>query len=195
MSSATQPTGTQPTGGHKHGALRRGSAACGLLVGVALLITGCVNGSPGPIAKTSTMPSASASPSATSSPPTPSTSLVFLAIVEPFDTPFACKKDGNTQEMASCFLLATKNVDAQIDGLQSARFAASTTDTTRQAILDNNQAWLAQRHVTCLAQANSGGSIDQINGAACIFTESKKRLALLQANSTVSSPPSASHTP
>ncbi|WP_460717798.1 lysozyme inhibitor LprI family protein [Nocardia heshunensis] len=87
-----------------------------------------------------------------------------------------CSKTAySTVDMEDCMDRQIEDVDAQIDVVQKAKFdQANAAD--RQAILDDDSAWLAARPTVCGAEPRSGGTIDGINAGACALDISQARL-------------------
>ncbi|WP_405488894.1 lysozyme inhibitor LprI family protein [Nocardia sp. NBC_00511] len=130
----------------------------------------------------------SVAPAAIPASPSTSTAAVsgYVPIVEPNskDKQAAKRQPGagtcsatasSTADMEHCYDLQTEDVDAQIDVAQKAKFDQATA-TDRQAILDDDSAWLTARPTVCGAMPKTGGTIDGINFAACTLTESQARL-------------------
>ncbi len=154
-------------------------ALCG--AGLAGMLAGCSSsGSPGG--------GGTASPSATAT-STAQTAAVapFVSIVEPFDpghparvetAPDTCGQ-GSTLVIEKCYEANTENLDAEINAAQAAKYAKADP-AGRAAILTQDSAWLAARGPVCQAAFRSGGTIDGINVAACLFDESKARYISVQ---------------
>ena len=144
-------------------------------------VAGCSgSGAPTRTAQSSQPAQASTGPAASTAPP--ASTLVYVPLQRVFaPKDVACNQAGNTPEMAVCFEDATTASDKVVDALQKSLFDAAADDTARQAVLDEDAAWVAARVATCDKTANSGGSIDQINLRACFAAESKKRRVALEA--------------
>jgi uncharacterized protein YecT (DUF1311 family) len=164
------------------GAVRQSPARLAVLTlcGAGLCVTvlaGCgSSGSPGG--------GGTASPSATAT-STAQTAAVapFVSIVEPFDpghparvetAPDTCGGQSTTLAIEKCYEANTENLDAEINAAQAAKYAKAAT-AGRTAILTEDRAWLAARGPVCQAAFHSGGTIDGISVAACLFDESKAR--------------------
>lgn len=130
----------------------------------------------------------SVAPAAVPAAPSTSTAAVsgYVPIVEPNSKDKQAAKRqpsagtcsdtaSSTMEMEHCYDLQTEDVDAQIDVAQKAKFDQAT-GTDRQAILDDDSAWLAGRPTVCGAEPKTGGTIDGINADACVLDESRARL-------------------
>ena len=111
----------------------------------------------------------------------------FVSIVEPFDpghparvqpAPDTCGQ-GTTLAIEKCYKTNTENLDAEINAAQAAKYAKAST-AGRTAILAEDRAWLAARGPVCQAAFRSGGTIDGISVAACLFDESKARYISVQ---------------
>ena len=108
----------------------------------------------------------------------------FAAIVEPFDpghpaqaksAPADCGSQSSTLTIVQCYENQTETADAQIDTvLQASYNSASPSDKAQ--IMAQDSAWLNARGPVCQAAFKTGGTIDQINIAACLLDESTARL-------------------
>jgi uncharacterized protein YecT (DUF1311 family) len=145
-------------------------AACGGSSGSAV-----GGATPAASASASSAGSASAMASASAAP--------FVDIVEPFDpghpakygpAPASCDQT-STLAIEQCYQAKTENEDAVIDAAQLAHYN-SGSQAQRSAILASDRAWLAARQPVCALAYHSGGTIDGINIAACLFDESIARV-------------------
>jgi uncharacterized protein YecT (DUF1311 family) len=129
---------------------------------------------------------ASASGSASSTPTASSTAsaAAFVPIVEPFDpghparaitTSASCGSLGTTLAIEKCYEDKAETYDAQIDLVQQNRYQSGSV-AQQTAIGDDNTAWLEARQTVCAKAYQTGGTIDGINIAACLFDESTARL-------------------
>jgi uncharacterized protein YecT (DUF1311 family) len=130
----------------------------------------------------------SAAGTSTAVPPSPASSTAaataFVPITEPFDpghaarttsAPASCAGQQTTLAIELCYENKTENADAAIDAAQQASFATATA--AQQAAMNAaDKAWLAARPTVCGKAYNTGGTIDGINIAACLFDESTARL-------------------
>lgn len=107
----------------------------------------------------------------------------FVPIVEPFDpghparvesAPDTCGGQSTTLAIEKCYETNTENLDAEINAAQAAKYAKADA-AGRVAILTEDRTWLAARGPVCDAAFHSGGTIDGISVAACLFDESKAR--------------------
>ena len=132
--------------------------------------------------------SASAAGSASSTPTTSATGtapgVAFAPIVEPFDpghparvltTPASCGSLSTTLAIEKCYEDKTETYDAQIDQVQQNRYQSGNL-AQQTAIGDDDTAWLKARQTVCTKAYQTGGTIDGINIAACLFDESTARL-------------------
>jgi uncharacterized protein YecT (DUF1311 family) len=109
----------------------------------------------------------------------------FVYIVEPFDpghparqrpAPPSCGGQSSTVAIEQCYEVKTENADAAIDGEQLTRYEHASR-SGQAAILAADSAWLSARQPVCAAAFHSGGTIDGIQGSACLLEESTARLA------------------
>jgi len=156
-------------------------------IGIGLL-AGCstASSSAGTSATQGTTATASAAGSASAAAPgpSPSTSSAFVPITEPFDPghaarttpgPASCAGQQTTLAIEQCYDDETETADAAIDAAQQASFA--TADVAQQTAMNAaDKAWLAARPTVCAKAYNTGGTIDGINIATCLFQESTARL-------------------
>ena len=128
--------------------------------------------------------SATAGSSAAAAGPSPSTSSAFVPITEPFDPghaaratsgPADCGSQQTTLAIEQCYEDKTETLDAAIDAAQQASFATATV-AQETAMNAADKAWLATRPTVCEKAYNTGGTIDGINIASCLFDESTARL-------------------
>jgi uncharacterized protein YecT (DUF1311 family) len=176
--------------GRKPGLVRRLACTAGLSA-LAGLLAACTSSGPSSSAASSASSSASSlagqasgsTPAAAGSPVSP-----FVAIVEPFDpghqartasAPATCNGATSTLAIERCYEARTQNADAAIDTVQLARYTSATA-AGKAAILSQDSAWLAARQPVCTVAYHSGGTIDGINTAICLFDESTARLAGLK---------------
>lgn len=123
--------------------------------------------------------SATAAAAATSAP-----ASAFVPIVEPFDpghparavsSPAACGSQATTLAIVRCYEDKTESWDAEIDLAQQGRYR--TASASQQAAVNAaDSAWLAARQTVCAKAYQTGGTIDQVNIAACLLDESTARL-------------------
>jgi uncharacterized protein YecT (DUF1311 family) len=153
----------------------------------------CGAGLAGMLAGCSSSGSSGGAGAGSSSPPATTTATTaavapFVSIVEPFDpghparvetAPDNCNSQSTTIAIEKCFETMTENDDAQINASQAAKYAAATP-AGRTAILAQDSAWLAVRGPVCQAAFHSGGTIDGISVAACLFDESDARYISVQ---------------
>jgi uncharacterized protein YecT (DUF1311 family) len=131
--------------------------------------------------------SASASAGSSTSAPasaSASTAAAFVPIIEPFDpghparvtsAPASCAGEQTTLAIEQCYDDKAETADAAIDAAQEASFATATA--AQQAAMNAaDKAWLAARPTVCEKAYNTGGTIDGINIATCLFNESTARL-------------------
>ena len=135
--------------------------------------------SSGPAATSPSGPASGRTPAADGSP-----ASAFVAIVEPFDpghpartgsAPASCSGATTTVAIEQCYDAKTENVDAAINAVQLARYTSATTPG-KAVIAAQDSAWLAARPPVCAVAYHSGGTIDGINTAICLFDESTARL-------------------
>jgi uncharacterized protein YecT (DUF1311 family) len=131
-------------------------------------------------AGSSTAGSSTAAPAGAS----PSTSSAFVPITEPFDPghaardtsgPADCASQQTTLAISQCYEDKTETADAAIDTAQQASFATATV-AKQIAMNAADQAWLAVRPTVCEKAYDTGGTIDEVNIASCLFDESTARL-------------------
>ena len=132
----------------------------------------------------STSAAAGASSAAASTSASASPAAAFVPITEPFDPghaaratsgPADCANQQTTLAIAQCYENKTETADAAIDAAQQASFASATA--AQQAAMNTaDSAWLAARPKVCARANDTGGTIDQINIASCLFDESTARL-------------------
>ena len=137
-------------------------------------------------ASTTVGPSAAAgsSTAAASASASPGTATAFVPITEPFDPghaaratsgPADCANQQTTLAIAQCYENKTETADAAIDAARQASFASATA--AQQAAMNAaDSAWLAARPKVCARANDTGGTIDQVNIARCLFDESTARL-------------------
>jgi len=168
-------------------------------IGIGLL-AGCSSASsssgtsatPGTTATASAAGSASPAGGATSAAPggtAPSgtasgTATAYVPITEPFDPghaarakagPADCASQQTTLAIEQCYENKTETADAAIDAAQQAGFATATV--AQQAAMNAaDRAWLATRPKVCSTAYDTGGTIDGVNIASCLFDESTARL-------------------
>jgi len=183
-------------GGHARTGVKVALAAASA-VGIGLL-AGCspANSSSGTGATQGTTATASAASSNSATAPAasatvtmtaPSSTTAFVPITEPFDPghparttpgPANCASQQTTLAIEQCYEDKTETADAAIDAAQQASFA--TASAAQQAVMNAaDQAWLAVRPAVCAKAYNTGGTIDGINIASCLFDESTARLGVL----------------
>ncbi|MFE3192482.1 lysozyme inhibitor LprI family protein [Nocardia sp. NPDC059240] len=91
-----------------------------------------------------------------------------------------CSKTAySTVDMEDCKDRQIEDVDAQIDVVQKAKFDQATA-ADRQAILDDDSAWLAARPTVCGAEPQTGGTIDGLRAGDCALSISQARLAAVK---------------
>ncbi len=127
---------------------------------------------------------AGSSSAAASTSASPGPAAAFVPITEPFDPGHAaratsgagdCANQQTTLAIAQCYENKTETADAAIDAAQQASFASATA--AQQAAMNAaDSAWLAARPKVCARANDTGGTIDQINIASCLFDESTARL-------------------
>jgi uncharacterized protein YecT (DUF1311 family) len=107
-----------------------------------------------------------------------------VPIIEPFDPghparttsgPADCANQQTTLAISQCYENKTETADAAIDVAQQASFATATV-AQQTAMIAADSAWLAARPKVCARANDTGGTIDQINIASCLFDESTARL-------------------
>lgn len=120
----------------------------------------------------------------TGGPSTTTATDAFVPIVEPFDPghpasskpgPANCDTQTSTLDIEECLEDKTESADAAIDAVQAARYA-SASSAGRSTILAGDRAWLAARSPVCSVAFHSGGTIDGIDVATCLLSESTARL-------------------
>ncbi len=148
------------------------------LIGLA---AGCSSSSSSSSSSASTAtasPSSPASAHATTAPP-------FAAIVEPFDpghpaqaksAPADCGSQSSTLAIVQCYQAKTESTDAQIDTVEQGFYKSAPLFSVKAAIVSQDSAWLAARGPVCTAAFNTGGTISEVNVAACLLDESTARL-------------------
>jgi len=108
----------------------------------------------------------------------------FVPIVEPFDpghparavsSPANCGSQSTTLAIVACYENKTESWDAEIDATQQGRYQSAAA-AQQAAINSADSAWLAARKTVCATAYQTGGTIDQINIAACLLDESTARL-------------------
>ena len=153
-----------------------------VLAALAGLAAGCSSSSSSSGTATS---SSTASAAASSSASAQGTAPPFAAIVEPFDPghpaqtrsgPDDCGILSSTLSMVLCYEIKTENTDAQIDTVQQGNYSTASLATVKSAIVAQDRAWLAARGPVCAAAFKTGGTLDQVNTAACLLEESTARL-------------------
>jgi len=137
-------------------------------------------------ATTAAGPSTAAGSSTAASSPSasPGTAAAYVPITEPFDPghaarakagPADCASQQATLAIEQCYENKTETADAAIDAAQQAGFATATA--AQQAAMNAaDQAWLAARPKVCSTAYDTGGTIEGINIASCLFDESTARL-------------------
>jgi uncharacterized protein YecT (DUF1311 family) len=130
---------------------------------------------------------ATASPSGAVGATTPS-AAAFAPIVEPFDpghparsvaSPASCAGQDTTLAIEQCYEDKTETADAAIDAVRQASYQSGSA-AQRAAINAADGAWLAARRTVCDKAYQTGGTIDGINIASCLFDESTARLNALR---------------
>jgi uncharacterized protein YecT (DUF1311 family) len=189
-----QAWGCPVNGGERVGMGVKVAVAAVAAVGIGLL-AGCNSassstGSPATQGTTATSSGAgsasSAAGTATAAPggPSASTSSAFVPITEPFDpghaaratsAPASCAGQQTTLAIEQCYDAKTETADAAIDAAQQASFATGTV-AQQTAMNAADKAWLAARPTVCEKAYDTGGTIDGINIATCLFDESTARL-------------------
>ena len=156
-------------------------------VGIGLLAAcGTASSPAGTSATQGTTASAAGSASSAGTPAgaSASTSSAFVPITEPFDPghaaratsgPADCGSEQTTLAIEQCYEDKTETLDAAIDAAQQASFATATV-AQETAMNAADKAWLATRPTVCEKAYNTGGTIDGINIASCLFNESTARL-------------------
>jgi uncharacterized protein YecT (DUF1311 family) len=138
----------------------------------------------------SSSPSSSSGSTATTSPSSPPTAHAtsappFAAIVEPFDpghaararsAPADCGSQSSTLTIVQCYENKTETIDAQLDTVQQGNYNSAPLFSIKASIVAQDSAWLNARGPVCQAAFKTGGTIDQINIAACLLDESTARL-------------------
>ncbi len=163
--------------------------AAGPATAIALL-AGCGHSSTPPTASVSLTVSqaATVSPAGTATASPGSTPAAFVPITEPFDpghpartisTPATCGSQTTTLGIEQCFEDKAETADAAIDAVQQASFA-SASPAQQEAINTDDASWLAARAKVCALAYQTGGTIDGINIASCLFSESTARLDALR---------------
>jgi uncharacterized protein YecT (DUF1311 family) len=157
-----------------------GLVLCG--AGLAGMLAGCNSpGSTGSSGGAGGTGGGTSSPTATQT-ATTAAAAPFVSIVEPWDpghparvepAPASCGQ-GSTLTIEKCYETMTENLDAEINATQAAKYASADA-AGRASILSQDSAWLAARGPVCQAAFHSGGTIDGINVAACLFGESNAR--------------------
>ncbi len=175
--------------GHFPGGISLASAA--ISVAVISALAGCsssagtASGSSAHTAK-ATASAAATKPATAATPST--TTAAFTAIVEPFDpghpaaskpAPATCGSQTTTLAIEQCYEAKTEDTDAAIDAVQLAHYN-SGSPAQRAAITADDSAWLAARQPVCAKAYQTGGTIDGINIAVCLFDESTARLNALK---------------
>jgi uncharacterized protein YecT (DUF1311 family) len=162
-------------------------ARIAVLTAAAGLLAACSSSasSTGTTSAASSAPAGSASQAAgSSSAPAGASAAAFVPIVEPFDpghpartasAPASCAGQTSTLAIEQCYQAKTENLDAAIDTVQQARYTSATA-SAQSAILTQDRAWLAARQPVCAEAYHSGGTIDGIDIATCLFDESTARL-------------------
>lgn len=119
---------------------------------------------------------------------TPAPASAFAPIVEPFDpghparavsSPATCGSQATTLAVVQCYEDKTESWDAEIDSAQQGRYQAASP-SQQAAINAEDSAWLAARQTVCAKAYQTGGTIDQVNIAACLLDESTARLLSLR---------------
>lgn len=127
---------------------------------------------------------AGSSSAAASTSASASTASAFVPITEPFDPghaaratsgPADCANQQTTVAIEQCYENKTETADAAIDAARQASFATATA-AQQSAMNAADQAWLAARPTVCKQAYSTGGTIDGINIASCLFDESTARL-------------------
>lgn len=171
------PSGRRKTGG-RH--LARAALACAVIALAAACNSAPSSSGGAGTAMTPGGGATSSVASVTSSAP----AAGFVGIVEPWDpghpartapAPANCYNQPSTVDIVQCFEVKIENIDAEIDGVQQARYAAAAP-SGKIAILAQDRAWLNARSPVCSVAFHTGGSVDQISAAACVLAESTARL-------------------
>jgi uncharacterized protein YecT (DUF1311 family) len=106
--------------------------------------------------------------------------MKYTFIDEPFSPPGTCNDSGTTTEMTNCVLEQIVDVDSTVNTLQQSRFErASSAD--KPGMLKEYARWATNRTARCKAgaDADSGGSLDQVNAATCMLHTSQDRVETL----------------
>ena len=155
------------------------AVAIGVLAGCSSSASSS-SGSATQSASASTSASATASSSASNLVP----AAAFVPIVEPFDpghparaisTPASCGGQSSTLTVVQCFEHRAESWDAEIDLVQQGRFKSAPA-AQQTAINTEDSTWLANRQTVCAKAYQTGGTIDEINTAACLLDESTAML-------------------
>jgi len=126
----------------------------------------------------------SAAPASSQTAAATAPAAAFIPIVEPFDpghparsvpAPASCGSQSTTLAIVQCYQDKTETWDAEIDVTQQGRYQTSSA-AQQAAINSDDSAWLAARQAVCATAYQTGGTIDQINIAACLLDESTARL-------------------
>ncbi|MBL1077706.1 DUF1311 domain-containing protein [Nocardia sp. 2] len=155
-------------------------------VGAGITVGGLyLSGAVGPVATeaavTTSAPVVVASAQTTTAAAVP----VYVGIVEPWSGGAAQEQggaeecsvsDGSTAAIIECYRVRTEHVDAQINSARKALFGTADA-AERKAMVNEDAAWLAARATVCGARPASGGSVDRIYAAQCVFDVSDARLA------------------
>lgn len=180
--------------GGRHGAAGPKLALTAAAIGVGLL-AGCSGASSSAGAgatqgttatgTTAAGPSTAAGSTAAASPSASrSTTAAYVPITEPFDPghaarakagPADCASQQTTLAIEQCYESKTETADAAIDAAQQAGFATATA-AQQSAMNSADRAWLATRPKVCSTAYDTGGTIDGVNIASCLFDESTARL-------------------
>lgn len=148
---------------------------------IGLAAAGCSSGSSSSSSTGSATNSASPRPSFSDA----TTAPAFVDIVEPFDPghpaqtrtgPAGCGSQSSTLAIVQCYEIQTENTDVQIDAVQHGFWNGAPLNNVRTSIVTQDAAWLAARGPVCRTAFKTGGTIDQINIAACLLDESTARL-------------------
>jgi uncharacterized protein YecT (DUF1311 family) len=169
--------------GNRIAVLTMSAIAIGALAGCSSS-SSSASGSAAQSASASATASSTATPTASSSAATTAPAAAFVPIVEPFDaghparaitTPASCGTQNSTLAIEKCYEDKAETWDAQIDLVQENRYKSGSA-AQQSAIAADDSAWLAARQTVCAKAYQTGGTIDEINVAACLLDESTARL-------------------
>ena len=172
------------------GVLASGPGLVRTAIAVAAIggLAACGGGSP----SATTPPASPAATSSATRPASPAatsaSAAAFVPIVEPFDpghparsesAPATCTGLATTLATEQCYQAKAETTDAAINAVQLGLYQ-SGSPAQRSAILADDSAWLGEREQVCAKAFQGGGSVNEIDIAACLSDESTARLSAVK---------------